>query len=170
MLTEERGAGLSVELSDTRRRGSAISGRNTSQDEEPASRRRSIAARNAAKAPGAAARGTGERPKPRSSATNTRMCQARPRSGAKPGATHEKQASCAGPRPDGVYAYAERSRGRANRRFVAGRARFPRPWPHLWKAPNSTSPFVFRCAAIFMPQKMGNLQPCGCTLIPENPG
>ena len=31
VLTEERGAGLSVELSDTRRRGSAISGRNTSQ-------------------------------------------------------------------------------------------------------------------------------------------
>ena len=56
--------GSSAELSDTRRSGSADARRSTPRGEEAVSGRRSIAARNAAKAPGAATSGAGARPRP----------------------------------------------------------------------------------------------------------
>ena len=59
---EARDEGASAELSDMRRRGSSDARRDTSQGEKPVSRRRSIAARIAAKTTGAAAQGAGVRP------------------------------------------------------------------------------------------------------------
>ena len=56
--------GASAELSDTRRSGSADARRSTPRGEEAVSGRRSIAARNAAKAPGATTGGAGARPRP----------------------------------------------------------------------------------------------------------
>ena len=55
----KRREGSSAELSDTRRRGSADARRSTPRGEEAVSGRRSIATRNAAEAPGAAARWSG---------------------------------------------------------------------------------------------------------------
>ena len=65
MEGEARDEGTSAELSDMRRRGSSDARRDTSQGEEAVSRRRSIAARIAAKTTGAAAQGAGVRPRPR---------------------------------------------------------------------------------------------------------
>ena len=57
MEGEARDEGASAELSDMRRRGSSDARLDTSQGEKPVSRRRSIAARIAAKTTGAAAQG-----------------------------------------------------------------------------------------------------------------
>ena len=56
---------------------------------------------------------------------STRGCQARSRSGPQRGGTLENETSRAGLRPDGVYVYAERSQGRANRPFLEGEHRCP---------------------------------------------
>ena len=51
---------------------------------------------------------------------SSRGCHARSRSGPPPSGTLENETSRAGLRPDGVYVYAERSQGRANRPFLEG--------------------------------------------------
>ena len=51
---------------------------------------------------------------------SARGCHARSRSGPQPSETLENETSSAGLRPDGVYVYAERSQGRANRPFLEG--------------------------------------------------
>ena len=63
LKVRKRREGSSAELSDTRRRGSSHARRSTPRGEEAVSGRRSIAARNAAKAPGAATGRTGARPR-----------------------------------------------------------------------------------------------------------
>ena len=86
-------------------------------------RRRSIAARIAVKTTGAAVQGAGERPSPRAPRRTPEgamrgLLRRRQRSG-----TRENETSRAGLRPEGVYVYAERSQGRANRPFLAGEHR-----------------------------------------------
>ena len=110
----------SAELSDTRRRGSAHARRSTPRGEEAVFGRQSIAARNAAKAQGAATRGAGERPRPPGDATSTRGAmrgsfRRRQRSG-----TFEAEPSRAGLRPEGVYAYAENIRRAQSASRAAG--------------------------------------------------
>ncbi len=98
---------MSVELSDTRRLGSRHCPPDASETRRRYPADEVSRSRWRVKTAGESARGTGTRPKPRGNATNTRKCQARPRLPPQPSGTHEKQASCAGPRPEGVYVYAE---------------------------------------------------------------
>ena len=121
LKVRKRREGLSAELSDTRRRGSSHARRSTPRGEEAVSGRRCIAARNAAEATGAATRGAGARPRPVAGATNTRDAMGGKFRRRQPGTPKPVAAGCAGLRPDGVYAYAERSHGRAGRPRGTGR-------------------------------------------------
>ena len=85
--------------------------------------RRSIAARIAAKTTGAAAHGAGERPRPRAPRRTPEGAKRGLLRRRQRGGTRENEASRAGLRPEGVYVYAERSQGRANRPFLAGEHR-----------------------------------------------
>ena len=132
MEGEARDEGASAELSDMRRRGSLDAQRDTSQGEEVYSPTKHCGAyrreddgsgRIAAKTTGAAAQGAGERPRPRAprrtpEGAKRGLLRRRQRSG-----TRENETSRAGLRPEGVYVYAERSQGRANRPFLAGEHR-----------------------------------------------
>ena len=104
-LRKRRG-GPSAELSDTRRRGSSHARRSTPRGEEAVSGRRSVAARNAAKATGASTRGAGVRPRSLAGATNTRGAMGGKFRRRKPSTPKPIEAGCAGLRPEGVYAYA----------------------------------------------------------------
>ena len=121
LKVRKRREGSSAELSDTRRRGSSHARRSTPRGEEAVSGRRCIAARNAAEATGAATRGAGARPRPVAGATNTRGAMGGKFRRRQPGTPKPIAAGCAGLRPDGVYAYAERSHGRAGRPSGTGR-------------------------------------------------
>ena len=121
LKVRKRREGSSAELSDTRRRGSSHTRRSTPRGEEDVSGRQSIAARNAAEATGAATRGAGARPRPVAGATNTRGAMGGKFRRRQPGTPKPVAAGCAGLRPDGVYAYAERSHGRAGRPSGTGR-------------------------------------------------
>ena len=117
----KRREGSSAELSDTRRRGSSDARRSTPRGEEVVFNRQSIAARNAAKATGAVMRGAGARPRPVAGATNTRGAMGGKFRRRQPSTPKPVEAGCAGLRPDGVYAYAARSHGRADRPSGTGR-------------------------------------------------
>jgi len=100
-------------------------------------RRRSIAARIAVKTTGAAVQGAGERSSPRAPRRTPEgamrgLLRRRQRSG-----TRENETSRAGLRPEDIYVYGERSQGRANRPFLAGRAPLRQSKPH---AGRQTSP------------------------------
>ena len=86
-------------------------------------RRRSVAARIAAKTAGAEPQGAGERPSPRAPRRTPEGAMRGLLRRRQRGGTRENETSRAGLRPDGVYVYAERSQGRANRPFLAGEHR-----------------------------------------------
>ena len=117
----KRREGSSAELSDTRRRGSSHARRSTLRSEEVVFNQRSIATRNAAKAQGAPPQGAGARLRPIEGATNTRGAMCGKFRRRQPSTPKPVEAGCAGLRPDGVYAYAERSHGRAGRPSGTGR-------------------------------------------------
>ena len=113
----------SVELSDTRRRGSrngppdaseARSARGAGEAKPPARRR--IAPQPARQVRGSAAAGSGnETEAPRNATNTTRTAKGGHGRGRKPGRPKHAEADCAGLRPDGVLVYAEWSKGRAIR-------------------------------------------------------
>ncbi len=98
-----------------RNRGSAYARRDTTQDEEAVSGRRSIAPRNAAKAPGAATAFRVGSEEERESLPSTRGAKRGQNRGRQPSGPKQVEASCAGLRTEDVYAYVERAHGRANR-------------------------------------------------------
>ncbi len=107
--------GLSVELSDTRRLGSRHCPTDASEARSRYPGDNASRSRWRGKDAGESTRGTGVRPKPHETRRIPPECKTRLASAPQRGGAFLGEADSTGPRPESVYAYAERSRGRRRR-------------------------------------------------------